>query len=118
MPDFSPLVDCQGLFLPEYRSSKHIGLGSNIIISPFKHGSIRLDLYLYQAMQELSKDNGYVQKFIKPSVLSDYLFATHFIYQSPIGPFRLSANYFPQQKNPILLQLSYGYLLFNDRAYR
>ena len=118
MPDFSPLVDCQGLFLPEYRSSKHIGLGSNIIISPFKHGSIRIDLYLYQAMQELSKDNGYVQKFIKPSVLSDYLFATHFIYQSPIGPFRISANYFPQQKNPILLQLSYGYLLFNDRAYR
>jgi outer membrane receptor protein involved in Fe transport len=31
---------------------------------------------------------------------------------------RISANYFPQQRNPIYFHICYGYLLFNERAYR
>jgi NTE family protein len=40
------------------------------------------------------------------------------VYHSPVGPLRLTTNYFPEQEQPLSLQLSFGYVLFNHRAIR
>ena len=118
MTDFSPFPDCQTIFLPEYRSPQFIGIGTNFIFTFFKQLDVRLDTYLYQPFKELNKNNLLSGGYNKPSLLSEFLVSSSLIYHSPIGPIRLAANYFPKQKNPVFLQFSYGYLLFNERAIR
>jgi NTE family protein len=118
MNDFSPFVDAQSTFLQEYRSNKHIGIGSNLIFSIKKNIDFRIDGYLYQAFNQLNKNNALTFYYERSQLFKDFLIATHLIYHSPIGPVRISANYFPQQKNPVYFHICYGYLLFNERAYR
>ena len=40
------------------------------------------------------------------------------VYHSVIGPVRATLNYFPKQTLPLAFQISYGYVLFNERAIR
>jgi len=116
LQEFSPFPDCQTLFLPEYRSTKFIGLGINNIFSIYKNIDFRTDIYLYQPFRNLNKTNDISLYYEKAKLFTEYLLSTSLIYSSPVGPIRLTANYFPQQKNPINLSLTYGYLLFNERA--
>ena len=116
--DFSPFPDCQTIFLPEYRSPQFIGIGTNMVFSIYKYVDFRVDSYLYQPFKELTKTNLLMGDYDKPKMFSEYLISTSFIYHSPIGPIRLATNYFPKQKNPVFIQFSYGYLLFNERAIR
>ncbi len=118
MTDFSPFPDCQTIFLPEYRSPQFVGLGTNFVYVFLKQLDFRIDAYLYQPFKELTKNNLILGVYDKPLVLSEYLISTSLIYHSPIGPIRLATNYFPKQKNPVFVQFSYGYMLFNERAIR
>lgn len=118
MQEFSPFPDCQSLFLPEYRSTQFIGVGINNIFSIYKNIDFRTDIYLYQPFKNLNKTNDISLFYEKARFFSDYLFTTSLIYSSPIGPIRLTANYFPHQKNPVNLSFTYGYLIFNERATR
>jgi NTE family protein len=118
MNDFSPFPDCQTIFLPEYRSPQFIGIGTNFVFSLHKSIDLRVDSYLYQPFKEITKTNLLMGDFDTPTLLSEYLISSSFIYHSPIGPIRLATNYFPKQKNPFFIQFSYGYLLFNERAIR
>ena len=118
MNDFSPFVDAQSTFLQEYRSNKHLGIGTNIILTIKKNIDFRIDGYLYQAFNQLNKNNALSFYYERAQLFKDFLIASHLIYHSPIGPVRISANYFPQQKNPVYFHVCYGYLLFNERAYR
>jgi NTE family protein len=126
--EFAPIPDLGGFFLPEYRSPQHVGFGGNIIFTFFKDIDYRIDAYFYQPIKtlELNEDGtfGY-SKLLKGQT---FLFSTSLIYHSPIGPLRITANYFPKQSIksitfqnqtfPISFQLSYGFLIFNERAIR
>ncbi len=116
MQEFSPFPDCQSLFLPEYRSSQFIGVGINNIFSLIKNMDLRTDIYLYQPFRNLNKTNDISLYYEKAKLFSQYMISTSLIYNTPIGPLRLTANYFPQQKNPVNLSFTYGYLIFNERA--
>lgn len=118
MGDFSPFPDCQTIFLPEYRSPQFLGVGTNFIFSLHKTLDVRVDTYLYQPFKELTKNNLLMGDYDKPTLLSEYIVSSSLIYTSPIGPLRLAMNYFPKQKNPVFVQFSYGYMLFNERAIR
>lgn len=126
--EFAPIPDLGGFFLPEYRSPQHIGVGSNLIFSFYKVVDFRFDAYFYQPLKmlELREDGSFgYSKLLKGET---FLFSTSLIYHSPIGPLRLTANYFPKQSvksitfqnqtYPISFQLSYGFLIFNERAIR
>lgn len=118
MNSFQPIPDMQTYFLPEYRAPQFIGGGINLVFSIFRNIDIRLDGYLYQPFKQLVVfDNGtfgYSNLFKGDSQVA----AVSGIYHSPIGPVRLSLNYFPQQNIPLNFQVSYGYIIFNERATR
>jgi NTE family protein len=40
------------------------------------------------------------------------------LYHTPLGPIRATLNYFPKQAIPLNFQMSFGYVLFNERAVR
>jgi NTE family protein len=118
MNSFQPIPDMQTYFLPEYRSPQHIGAGINIIFSVFRNIDIRFDGYLYQPFVQLviydDATFGYSKLFKGETQVA----SLSGIYHSPVGPLRLTLNYFPQQKIPLSFQASYGYVLFNERATR
>jgi len=116
---FSPIPDVETYFLPEYRSPQFVGTGLNFIFSFQKKIDVRFDLYYYQPFVKLNQNIenssfGYSKPFKGETILA----SSSIIYHSFFGPFRATLNYFPEQKNPLTFQLSYGYILFNDRAIR
>lgn len=116
--EFAPVPDSYTFFLAEYRAPQHFGIGLNTIFSFTKNVDIRLDSYLYQPLKKLVEyDNGEFgySKIFKGQT---FLHSLSGIYHSPIGPLRATLNYFPKQENKFWFQLSYGFLIFNERAIR
>ncbi|WP_165851304.1 patatin-like phospholipase family protein [Brumimicrobium aurantiacum] len=119
MTEFSPLPDSKPLFLSEYRAPQFIGGGVNFVFNYSKYFEFRIDPYFFQPFRQIVRldeenDFGYSDLFEEglPMV------GGSIIFQSPIGPLRLSTNYFPKQDKPFVTQLSFGYMIFNDRSIR
>jgi len=118
LPAFSIIPDQETYFLPEFRSHQHVGGGLNLVFSIRKNIDYRIDAYYYQPFLQLQKnDDGSIQ-YIKPFKGETFLASTSLIFHSLLGPIRATLNYFPTQKYQFAFQLSYGYVLFNQRAIR
>lgn len=119
LPAFQPIPDMQTYFLPEYRSPQFIGGGLNIIVTLWKNIDIRLDGYLYQPFKEVVINDDGTISYSKLFQGETQAAAFSTIYHSPVGPLRFSVNYFPQQlTSPFNFQVSFGYVIFNERAVR
>jgi len=118
MTAYSPLPDMHTYFMPEFRSPQYVGAGTNLIFSVRKNIDFRLDGYYYQPFRSIIKNDDGTFGYGKPFKGESYVASGSFIYHSPIGPFRATLNYFPKQVNPLSFQISFGYVLFNQRAIR
>ena len=117
-PYFDVVPDMNTFFLPEYRSPQFIGTGLNCVFTIKKKIDLRMDSYWYQPIKKLSKSqNGVLQNatFFKES---NFLMSSSLIFNTLVGPIRLTANFFPKQKDPFAFQISYGYVIFNEKAIR
>lgn len=119
MSSFSPTPDIETYFLPEYRSPQHIGIGINSIFSLRKKVDFRFDGFYYQPFVKIT-NNGETGDFgySKPFKGNEFLASSSFIYHSFLGPLRTTVNYFPHQTTPFAFQVSFGYVIFNERAIR
>lgn len=115
---FELLADMPTFFLPEYRASQYLGGGASLIFTPKKNFDLRLDGLYFQPFKQLVilDDGGF--GYTKPFKGEKLALAGSAIYHSPIGPVRFTLNYFPDQKSPFILQFTFGYILFNERATR
>ena len=108
----------QTFFLPEYRAPQYVGGGINVIFSLKRNIDLRFDGYLYQPFMQLIRYDdgsfGYSKLFKGETQIA----ALSLIYHSPVGPVRLSMNYFPEQTTPLSIQATFGYTIFNERATR
>jgi NTE family protein len=118
MSSFSPIPDAETFFLPEYRSPQHLGAGLNFIFSPTSKIDIRLDGYFYQPFVILVKNADGSPSYSKPFKGDTYMASASAILHTFLGPIRATLNYFPKQVTPLYFQVSYGYVLFNERAIR
>ena len=116
--EFAPIPDVMTFFLAEYRAPQHAGVGANGIFTVFKKFDLRLDAYLYQPFKQLVKFDDGTFGYSKIFKGETSLYSLSFIYHSPIGPLRATANYFPKQETKVWFQVSYGFALFNERAIR
>ena len=118
VPYFDVLPDMNTVFLPEYRSPQFLGAGLNFVFSIMKKVDFRIDSYWYQPILRLSKSQNGSFQYAEPFKESTYLLSSSLIYNTLVGPIRLTLNCYPKQKEPLALQISYGYVIFNDRAIR
>ncbi len=118
MSSFSPIPDAETFFLPEYRSPQHIGAGVNLVFSATSNLDIRFDGYFYQPFVLLLKNMDGSPSYSKPFKGDTYMASLSAVLNTFIGPVRATLNYFPKQLNPFYFQISYGYVLFNERAIR
>jgi NTE family protein len=118
MTSFSPIADAETYFLPEYRSPQHVGAGFNMIFTFNKNVDLRFDGYYYQPFVQLIRNDDGTPSYSKPFKGDLFIASSSLIYHSIIGPIRATVNYFPKQTAPIAFQISYGWVLFNERAIR
>lgn len=118
MTSFSLLPDAETFFLPEYRSPQHIGAGINTIFTIKKNLDLRLDTYYYQPFIQLIKNPDGTASYSSPFKGETIMAAASVVYNTLIGPLRATMNYFPKQSIPYIFQVSFGYVLFNERAIR
>jgi NTE family protein len=118
LSSFSLVPDAETYFLPEYRSPQHIGGGINLIFSFNKNIDLRFDGYYYQPFVSLIKNDNGTFSYSKPFKGETYMASASILYHSIVGPVRATVNYFPKQITPFAFQISYGYVLFNERAIR
>ncbi|MBI2258857.1 MAG: patatin-like phospholipase family protein [Flavobacteriia bacterium] len=126
--EFNAIPDLSSFFLPEYRSPQHLGFGLNTVFTANENIDFRIDSYFYQPIKMLVLNPDGSFNYSKNFKGETFLFSLSLIYHSPIGPIRATANYFPKQTlksitfqnqtYPLSFQISYGYLLFNERAIR
>jgi NTE family protein len=119
MTSFDLIPDAGTYFLPEYRSPLYAGGGFNVIWSIKKRIDLRVDGFLFQPFNQLVVFDDGTFGYSKPFKGESYLASASFIFHSLLGPLRATVNYFPKQTNsPLNFQLSFGYVLFNERAIR
>lgn len=118
MTEFSPLPDSRTLFMTEYRAPQFAGAGLDLVFSYNDLFDFRIEPYFFQPFRQIVQfDNG---SFGYSDLLEEgtFMAGASLIFHSPIGPLRISTNYFPKQDKPFTTQISFGYVLFNDRAIR
>ena len=118
IPYFDLIPDMGTIFLPEYRSPQYIGGGFNFVFSLRKKIDFRIDAYVYQPILKLVKSQNGSFQYGDAFKGSTFLGSSSIIYHSIVGPIRATLNFFPQQKSPFAFQVSYGYVIFNDKAIR
>lgn len=117
-PAFQPTPDSKTIFLREYRSPQFVGLGLNQVFTIKNRFDLRADIYGYQPFKEIVKNNDGTFGWSSGIPKMKWLASASAIYHSPIGPLRLTFNYFPHHQKQYLIQLSFGYIFFNERSTR
>ena len=112
------MPDAETYFLPEYRSPQYVSGGLNLVFTVRKSLDFRVDAYYFQPFVVLQKNPDGTPSYSKPFKGNSFIGSTSLIYHSILGPIRATLNYFPKQLNPFAFQISYGFILFNERAIR
>lgn len=118
MQEFTLVPDARTYFLPEYRSPQNIGAGMNFVFTIKKKFDLRFDGYAYQPIIQVNQNSDGSQQISPLFQGRTFIASTSLVYNSFIGPARLTLNYFPEQFQPFALQFSLGYVIFNQRAIR
>ncbi len=118
LTEFAPIPDAGTFFLAEYRTPQYVAAGVNQIVNLFNRFEFRLDAYAFQPIVVLRRADDGTFGYSQYQLLPKFMGSASLIFQSPIGPFRTTLNYFPEQNQPFTFLLSYGYVLFNQRAIR
>jgi|APCry1669189101_1035198.scaffolds.fasta_scaffold00028_30 NTE family protein len=116
-PAFQPIPGSQTLILPNFRALSYAGAGLKGVLKVYKKIEYRLEGYLFLPYQEIFEDPVSHKATLGP-VLSDrsWMASTSFVYNSPLGPISLGVNYYDKMPNSFILNLNFGYIIFNRRA--
>lgn len=112
---FNPFPDANTFFFSDFRANQFIGGGLMNVFTLKDKLDFRLDVYHYQPISNILEKDGYA-KYSNLFFKGYQMASTSLIYHSRIGPLRATLNYFTQQKNPLSFQLSFGYVIFNERG--
>ncbi|MFD1550557.1 hypothetical protein DNU06_16400 [Putridiphycobacter roseus] len=113
--NFNPFPDAQTVYYEDYRSNEYAAIGLINIFTLKDKLDLRIEAYLFQPLKSMLNENGETS-FSKPFASRFELASASLIYHSFVGPIRATVNYYGQQEKPLSLQLSYGYVLFNERS--
>lgn len=118
MTEFSPLPDAQTFFMEEYRAPQYIAGGGNLIFHLTSFLDFLIDAHFFQPFRQIVRMSSGAVGYSNLLDQGTAMIGGTLVFHSPIGPLRITTNYFPKQNQPFTAQLSYGYVLFENRAIR
>ena len=114
---FSPFPDANTRFNRDYRANQHIAVGVMNVFTLKDKLDLRVEAYYYQPVSNIIDIDGKAE--YSSLFLTGYEMASaSLIYHSLIGPIRGSVNYYGHGTNEseLTFQLSYGFVIFNERS--
>ena len=102
--------------MEDYRAYQFFGAGLMPVFSINQNMHAKLELYGYFPVQEILRDEenrAYRGNYFN-SVKS--IFNASINYMSVVGPVGLHVGYISAQDRPWIVQLSFGYLLYNRKS--
>jgi NTE family protein len=113
---FQPNLITKTLFMEEYRANQYIAAGIMPVYSISKNMHAKLEAYAYIPVQEIlrdAKNQAYLGNYFSSMKT---IFNASVIYLSVVGPVGLQVGYISALDKPWIVQLSFGYLLFNKKS--
>jgi NTE family protein len=115
-PVFKPNIITNGLFMEHYRAHQFFAAGLMPVYKITKHLHTKLEAYAYFPVQEILMDEynqAYFGNYFK--TMRSMVYAS-LSFVSVVGPVSLYLGYISDEENPWIAQLSFGYLLFNNKS--
>jgi NTE family protein len=115
-PVFQPTLISRSLFMEKYRAHQFIGAGIMPVYNIGRRMHLKMEAYGFFPVQEILRDE------YNKAYLGTYFGSMKFIGNASVnvvtvaGPVGLHLGYFSAQEKPWILQLSFGYLLFNRKS--
>jgi len=115
-PAFQPNMVTTTLFMENYRAYQFLAAGLMPVYNFRKQLHAKLETYAYVPVQEIlrdANDDAYLGSYFKSM---NFMVHASLNYISVAGPLSLHFGYIENADNPWLVQLSFGYLLFNKKS--
>ena len=102
--------------MEQYRAHQFIAAGLIPVYTFNKQLHAKFEAYLFFPVQEIKRDAN------NTAYLGNYFSSMKTMFDASInlvtvaGPFSFHVGYFTEEENPWVVQLSFGYLLFNKRS--
>lgn len=115
-PAFQPNLITKSLFMENYRANQYIGAGLMPVYAIGQNMHTKLEMYAYVPVQEILRDdenNAYLGDYFSTI---KYIFNASVNYLSVVGPLGFHVGYISDTEKPWIVQLSFGYLLFNQKS--
>lgn len=115
-PVFQPNIISKGLFMEQYRAYQFIAAGLIPVYSFNKQIHIKMEAYAFFPVQEIMR--GTNNKALRGNYFSSMksIFDASINLVTVAGPVSFHVGYLTEEEKPWVLQLSFGYLLFNKRS--
>jgi len=110
---FEPIPESRSFFIDQYRSNFYSAAGLISTINLTQNIQIRAENHVYRPWERIFATPEDESNFEPTSELF-YVGSGSLIYHSPLGPLRLSVNYFDRKVNPWSVLFNFGYFIFND----
>ncbi len=115
-PVFQPNLITKTLFMEDYRANQYIAAGLMPVYSFGNKMHAKLEAYGYFPVQEILRDaenSAYLGNYFSTMKT---IFNASVTYLSVAGPIGLNVGYISALDQPWIVQLSFGYLLFNQKS--
>lgn len=115
-PAFRPNIITKALFMEQYRAYQYIAAGLMPLYSLSDQLYAKMEAYAFFPVQQILRDafnNAYKSTYFNSMKT---IFSASFNWISVAGPLSFHVGYITEEENPWVIQLSFGYLLFNQRS--
>jgi len=115
-PVFQPNIITKSLFMEHYRANQFVAFGLMPVYNFSKQFFVKGEAYAFFPVQEILRDannEAYLSPFFNTTKT---LFNASLNFVSVAGPVSFHVGYISEEDKPWVVQLSFGYLLFNKRS--
>ncbi|MFZ6052135.1 patatin-like phospholipase family protein [Halocola ammonii] len=115
-PAYRPIPESYTFFLDHFRAHNYAAGGVKLIGHINKNIHLRAEGYAFKPFGRIAGNEDKSPYYFYDDTFN-YIGSGSLVYQSPIGPLSLSLNYYDQKEDPWSFIFSFGYTLFNRRAF-
>lgn len=117
-PAFQPVPESRTFFQEEFRAHQYLAGGLKGLFHFTKSVHLRIEGYVFLPYQEIKRSEANLATLGRPWETPYFMGSTSLVYHSPLGPLSFSANYYENRiDEPWSFLFSFGYVLFNKRAF-
>jgi NTE family protein len=115
-PAFRPTPEISGFFIEDLRALQYIAGGARAVFEVYPKVDLRLEGYVFQPYEDLE---GSIDGETETGLVASnryYIGSGSLVYHSPLGPLWFNTSYLDGLKEPWVVSVNFGYLLFNQSS--